>query len=159
MSKTQPRPSSDFFGSGAGSVLNPVTLGWILGGPEVTGKGGRVHIQDEACTEAMNEIERLKRDIAFMASNDYVYSLTSEIERLKEEVESWKGGHSIAALDRDLAKDQIKRMEEALQRQDNEIIDLKALVTRAADALENYEEALDKPFSHPLIAELRKAAE
>lgn len=54
----------------------------------------------------------------------------AEIERLKELVESWKGGHSIAALDRDLAKDQIKRLEEALQRQDNEIIDLKALITR-----------------------------
>jgi archaellum component FlaC len=29
------------------------------------------------------EIEGLKRDNAFMASNDYVESLTSEIERLK----------------------------------------------------------------------------
>ena len=29
------------------------------------------------------EIESLKREVAFMASNDYVYSLTSEIERLK----------------------------------------------------------------------------
>jgi hypothetical protein len=35
VSKTQSRPSSDFFGSLTGSVLNPVTLGWILGGQEV----------------------------------------------------------------------------------------------------------------------------
>jgi hypothetical protein len=81
----------------------------------------------------------------------------AEIERLKELVESWKGGHSIAALDRDLAKDQIKRLEEALQRQDNKIIDLTALLTRAADALE-ISKPRDSLVYNDFIADLRKAA-
>ena len=80
----------------------------------------------------------------------------AEIERLKEEVESWKGAHTIAAFSRDLAKDQIKGLEEALQRQDNEIIDLKALIARAAEALECHN--LDY-LQDDLIAQLRKAAE
>jgi chromosome segregation ATPase len=89
----------------------------------------------------------------------------AEIARLKELVESWKGGHSVAAFDRDLAKDQIKRLEEALQRQDNEIIDLKSLLTRAADALEEeFGSPSDPAYGikgpvHELISELRKAAE
>jgi hypothetical protein len=33
--------------------------------------------------QAFQEIEGLKREVAFMASNDYVHSLTSEVERLK----------------------------------------------------------------------------
>ena len=52
----------------------------------------------------------------------------------------------------------LQHLEEALQRQDNAIIELKALLTRAADALENANPGWPK-FHAGLIAELRKAAE
>jgi uncharacterized coiled-coil protein SlyX len=52
----------------------------------------------------------------------------------------------------------LQHLEEALQRQDNAIIELKALLTRAADALEWPGQLLQSDF-RKLIAELRKAAE
>jgi hypothetical protein len=85
--------------------------------------------------------------------------LKDEIKRLKELVESWKGGHSIAALDRDLAKDRVKHLEEALQRQDNVIINLQSLLTRASDALTLLNRPANSPAISGLIVELRKAAE
>ena len=48
-------------------------------------------------------------------------------------------------------------LEEALQRQDNAIIELKALLTRAADALEDL--VWKERLHQPLIDELRKAAQ
>jgi len=50
----------------------------------------------------------------------------------------------------------IKDAEEAIQRQDNVIIEKNALLTRAADALDAVGPV---GWKHPLIAELRKAAE
>jgi hypothetical protein len=70
-----------------------------------------VHSTQEGYAELQQEIEVLKREVAFMASNDYVYSLTSEIERLK------------------------------------------ALIARAADALD-----FSRPSAYALSKELRKAA-
>jgi hypothetical protein len=94
---------------------------------------------------------------------DEAYSeLCDENARLKELVESWKSGHFIAALHRDLAQDRVKRLEEALQRQENAMIGkeaelerLRALCSRAAEALH-----WDNPLDHAeLIIELRKAAQ
>jgi hypothetical protein len=42
-----------------------------------------VNIPEEAYSEALAEIEGLKREVALMASKDYVHSLRSEIWRLK----------------------------------------------------------------------------
>jgi hypothetical protein len=55
-------------------------------------------------------------------------------------------------------KRRLEMLEEALQRQDNLIIDLKALLVRAADALDrhNLDHLAD---NYDLIQELRKAAE
>jgi hypothetical protein len=61
----------------------------------------------------------------------------------------------------------LQHLESALQRQDNAIIELKALLTRAADALEATRkfgfisrEVLDaNGITEDLITELRKAAE
>jgi hypothetical protein len=56
----------------------------------------------------------------------------------------------------------LQHLEEALQRQDNAIIELKALLTRAADALEksiNLQTGRTAYNTVALIAELRKAAE
>jgi len=55
----------------------------------------------------------------------------------------------------------IQHLEEALQRQDNAIIELKALLTRAADRIYMWVDAgLDPSIeTKELIAELRKAAE
>jgi hypothetical protein len=56
-------------------------------------------------------------------------------------------------------------LEEALQRQDNAIIELKALLARAADALEEeFGSANDPAYGikgpvHELIIDLRKAAQ
>jgi hypothetical protein len=51
-------------------------------------------------------------------------------------------------------------LEEALQRQDNAIIELKALLRRAADALETCSPLIGaEGDTDKLIAELRKAAE
>jgi hypothetical protein len=58
----------------------------------------------------------------------------------------------------------LQDLEEALQRQDNSIIELKALLTRAADALEEeFGPPNDPAYGikgpvHELIAELRKAS-
>jgi uncharacterized coiled-coil protein SlyX len=50
----------------------------------------------------------------------------------------------------------LQHLEEALQRQDNAIIELKALLTRAADALASCNLTMQEEYD--LIAELRKAA-
>jgi chromosome segregation ATPase len=52
----------------------------------------------------------------------------------------------------------IKDAEEAIQRQDNAIIELKALLTRAADALDSWMGDLPASDKH-LVVELRKAAQ
>jgi DNA repair exonuclease SbcCD ATPase subunit len=55
-------------------------------------------------------------------------------------------------------------LEEALQRQDNAIIEkdaeierLKALLSRAAEALEGYSSVIPSPTANKILAELRKA--
>jgi septal ring factor EnvC (AmiA/AmiB activator) len=56
----------------------------------------------------------------------------------------------------------LQHLEEALQRQDNAIIALKALLTRAADALERVDKNWpneDYGADAKLISKLRKAAE
>jgi predicted RNase H-like nuclease (RuvC/YqgF family) len=95
------------------------------------------------------EIERLKRighqkNAECFTKGVEIAQLQAEIERLKLELHREKqyAADLITTFRcevedfRDLAKDQIKRLEEALQRQDNEIIELKAILVRAAEALE-----------------------
>jgi chromosome segregation ATPase len=84
------------------------------------------------------------------------FELVAEIQEKDAEIERLK------LICTELAR-RIKDAEEALQRQDNAIIELKALLTRAADALEeefgpgNTDLMTKDPWA--LIAELRKAAE
>jgi hypothetical protein len=128
------------------------------------------------------EIERLSARCAFMASNDYVYSLTSEIERLKrinvslvaqergfrEEIERLKRMYAeMFCFREDLALEnmELRAQIEGLKNcSDLNWIRLKALLARAADALEHVswvsEEYCGLPSQcHDLIAELREAAE
>jgi hypothetical protein len=78
------------------------------------------------------EIARLKGWIALLTPNDYTYSLSSEIERLKN----------------------------ALRAADKVADGLRELLTRAADALEYWNELPESRAKFiPLIAELRKAAQ
>jgi chromosome segregation ATPase len=76
----------------------------------------------------------------------------------------WDMGKSIAEKDAEIERlklictelaRRIKDAEEAIQRQDNAIIELKALLTRAADALEF---TGGKAFKS-MVAELQKAAQ
>jgi predicted RNase H-like nuclease (RuvC/YqgF family) len=118
-------------------------------------KGGKVNEEEIDYTEYLQSVEEHNRNLQAEIERLKVeiVRLNARIQWLEVEAESWKGGHSIAALDRDLAKDQIKRLEEGLQRQDNKIIDLKALLTRAANLLEV------NCCRTSVIDELRKAAE
>jgi hypothetical protein len=89
--------------------------------------------QDNAIIAKDAEIECLKFEKAHMASNDYVYSLTSEIERLKNEI--LELGHRVKL---------------------SEYQKLQSLCTRVAAALSGGATWIERDG---LIDELRKAAE
>lgn len=93
--------------------------------------------------------------------------LEAEIKWLKEQVESWKGAHSVAAADRDILKEKFRKAKEWNQFCEIELKNLRSIVEsqndlliRAADALEAgwpTDGELDRNDTQ-LIAELRKAA-
>jgi len=62
----------------------------------------------------------------------------NEYDSMLDEIQSWKGAHSVAAADRAI---------------------LKALCARAADALAAYDAVIPQDSFAELIAELRKAAQ
>jgi len=109
-----------------------------------------MNIQDEAYSEAMDEIKGLKDKIRGleklnqMTDEEVVMELKAQIARLKEDL--WTAKCDIAAL--------------AIRRTRNEdlLSVAKVLLSRAADALEWPGQLLQSDF-RKLIAELRKAAQ
>src|SRR5271165_1620252 len=105
------------------------------------------------------EIDRLKKETdtswRLMGSKD------AEIDRLKELAESWKGAHSVAAMDRDLAKAEIDRLKALVVEHSSNAAELAwfkkdatKLIGELADALSHY--ALLSPSEKALITRARE---
>jgi len=80
----------------------------------------------------------------------------AEIDRLKELVESWKGAHSVAAMDRDLAKAEIERINKGwLANQNKEWLANQTRIAALEDQVQKL--ALQRQDDKKLIVELADA--